>query len=98
MKGLVYKSTGSWYTVRSESGAFYPCRIKGKFRIDGIKSTNPIAVGDRVEFSIETSDQETTGLIEKIEARVEGDAFYWDVNLRFPIPKNFGFGTHHLVK
>ena len=69
MKGLVYKSTGSWYTVRSESGAFYPCRIKGKFRIDGIKSTNPIAVGDSVEFSIETSDQETTGLIEKIETR-----------------------------
>ncbi len=69
MKGLVYKSTGSWYSVRSESGDFYACRIKGKFRIDDIKSTNPIAVGDRVEFTIETSDQEITGLIEKIEAR-----------------------------
>lgn len=69
MKGLVYKSTGSWYTVRSAKGSFYPCRIKGKFRIDGIKSTNPIAVGDRVEFELETADQETRGVITKIENR-----------------------------
>ncbi len=69
MKGLVYKSTGSWYTVRSAEGLFYPCRIKGKFRIDGIKSTNPIAVGDRVEFELEDADQETRGVITKIEPR-----------------------------
>ena len=62
MKGLVYKSTGSWYTVRSADGEFYPCRIKGKFRIDGIKSTNPIAVGDRVVFELESADQETRGV------------------------------------
>ena len=42
MKGIVYKSTGSWYTVKAESGTFYECRIKGKFRLQGIKSTNPI--------------------------------------------------------
>jgi ribosome biogenesis GTPase len=46
MTGLVYKSTGSWYTVKSEQGDFIECRMKGKFRIKGIKSTNPIAVGD----------------------------------------------------
>jgi ribosome biogenesis GTPase len=69
MKGLVYKSTGSWYTVRSSNGTLYPCRIKGKFRIDGIKSTNPIAVGDRVEFELESADQETRGVITKIEPR-----------------------------
>ena len=66
MKGTVYKSTGSWYTVKSEEGTFYQCRIKGKFRIQGIKSTNPVAVGDKVEFEIETQDQEVVGLITEI--------------------------------
>ena len=46
-KGIVYRSTGSWYVVESE-GVFYSCRIKGKLRLEGIQSTNPIAVGDRV--------------------------------------------------
>ena len=69
MEGLVYKSTGSWYTVKSTQGQTYPCRMKGKFRIDGIKSTNPIAVGDRVEFELERSDQETRGVITKIFER-----------------------------
>ena len=46
MTGLVYKSTGSWYTVKTLNGKVYECRIKGKFRIKGIKSTNPISVGD----------------------------------------------------
>ena len=46
MKGIVYKSTGSWFTVKATSGDFYNCRIKGKFRLKGIKSTNPVAVGD----------------------------------------------------
>ena len=69
MKGTVYKSTGSWYSVKSEAGRFYPCRIKGKFRIEGIKSTNPVAVGDRVEFTVEQVDQEEVGLITAIEER-----------------------------
>ncbi len=49
-KGVVIKSTGSWYTVEAESGKIFNCRIKGKFRIKGIKATNPVAVGDIVEF------------------------------------------------
>ena len=53
MRGTVYKSTGSWYTVKGRDGSFYECRIKGKFRIEGIKSTNPIAVGDGVSFELE---------------------------------------------
>ena len=56
MTGLVYKSTGSWYTVKTELGETYECRIKGKFRIKGIKSTNPIAVGDYVDFDLETDE------------------------------------------
>ena len=50
MRGLVYKSTGSWYSVKTPSKEQFDCRIKGKFRLDGIKSTNPIAVGDYVDF------------------------------------------------
>ena len=69
MKGIVYKSTGSWYTVKSTEGIFYECRIKGKFRIKGIKSTNPIAVGDKVEFEIEHIGDETIGVISTIGDR-----------------------------
>lgn len=69
MKGTVYKSTGSWYSVKSEAGKFYPCRIKGKFRIKDIKSTNPVAVGDHVKFKVEQVDQEEVGLITAIEDR-----------------------------
>ncbi|RFN59763.1 ribosome small subunit-dependent GTPase A [Marixanthomonas ophiurae] len=69
MKGTVYKSTGSWYTVKSQQGDFYQCRIKGKFRIGGIKSTNPVAVGDHVAFKVETKGDETVGVIHKIESR-----------------------------
>ena len=56
MTGTVYKSTGSWYTVKTLNGKIYECRIKGKFRIQDIKSTNPIAVGDIVQFEIETKN------------------------------------------
>lgn len=70
MKGIVYKSTGSWYSVKSEDGVFYDCRIKGKFRIKGIKSTNPIAVGDHVQFELETTNDKTTGVINEIEPRM----------------------------
>ena len=69
MNGTVYKSTGSWYTVKSSQGAFYECRIKGKFRTQGIKSTNPVAVGDHVEFQLETIGDETVGVISSIGDR-----------------------------
>ncbi|WP_159021742.1 ribosome small subunit-dependent GTPase A [Formosa sp. L2A11] len=69
MTGTVYKSTGSWYTVKSHSGETYDCRIKGKFRLKGIKSTNPIAVGDIVDFEVETLDSVTTGVIHHIHDR-----------------------------
>ena len=66
MKGIVYKSTGSWYQVKADNGVFYKCRIKGKFRIKGIKSTNPIAVGDKVVFDLEKKNDEETGVIKTI--------------------------------
>ncbi|WP_047419132.1 ribosome small subunit-dependent GTPase A [Cellulophaga sp. Hel_I_12] len=69
MIGIVYKSTGSWYTVKAKDGCFYECRIKGKFRIQGIKSTNPVAVGDSVHFDIEKIGDETIGIITKIADR-----------------------------
>jgi len=69
MLGVVYKSTGSWYIVKSDDGTFYECRIKGKFRIQGIKSTNPVTVGDIVKFEIEETGDETTGIITEIEDR-----------------------------
>ena len=58
MRGTVYKSTGSWYQVKADNGQFFNCRIKGKFRIQGIRSTNPVAVGDRVEFQPEDKGEE----------------------------------------
>ncbi|ADF53838.1 MAG: ribosome small subunit-dependent GTPase A [Zunongwangia sp.] len=69
MKGTVYKSTGSWYQVKAENGEFYDCRIKGKFRIKGIKSTNPVAVGDQVEIDLEEISGQTQGVIKKIKDR-----------------------------
>jgi ribosome biogenesis GTPase len=69
MTGIVYKSTGSWYTVKSEEGGFVDCRIKGKFRMKGIKSTNPIAVGDVVDFELDTNSDAITGSISNIHER-----------------------------
>ena len=69
MNGTVYKSTGSWYTVKSTDGEFYECRIKGKFRTQGIKSTNPVAVGDQVKFELENVGDETVGVISEIGER-----------------------------
>ena len=61
MKGLVIKNTGSWYTVLTDDGPTVDCKIKGNFRLRGIRSTNPVAVGDRVEvkdgFIIEIEDR-----------------------------------------
>lgn len=67
MRGLVVKSTGSWYQVLGEDQHMYDCRIKGKFRIKGIKTTNPIAVGDWVQFEIESSQD--TAVITALEPR-----------------------------
>ena len=69
MTGTVYKSTGSWYTVKTRNGKTFECRIKGKFRLKGIKSTNPIAVGDHVDFQLETKNEKTTGIISGIHDR-----------------------------
>lgn len=69
MTGTVYKSTGSWYTVKTENNESYECRIKGKFRLKGIKSTNPIAVGDVVDFQLDTTSDVVTGLITNIHER-----------------------------
>jgi ribosome biogenesis GTPase len=66
-KGIVYRSTGSWYLVKDSQGIFYSCRIKGKFRIQGIKSTNPIAVGDQVEFDLVEEGSEMLGIITEID-------------------------------
>ena len=69
LEGIVYRSTGSWYWVKSNTGEFYDCRIKGKFRLKGIKHTNPIAVGDHVRFSLLTEGEVTNGVIEEILPR-----------------------------
>lgn len=66
MKGLVIKNTGSWYTVLTDDGPTVDCKIKGNFRLRGIRSTNPVAVGDRVEI---ITNQEGTAFITEIEDR-----------------------------
>jgi len=64
--GIVLKSTGSWYKVKTESCKIFDCRLIGKMREDGIRSTNPIAVGDKVDFEIDT---DTNGIIKSIHNR-----------------------------
>ena len=66
MDGLVIKNTGSWYLVRTDDGRNVECKIKGNFRLKGIKSTNPIAVGDRVSITL---NNEGTALISEIKDR-----------------------------
>ncbi len=72
-RGLVIKSTGSWYTVKHGQGELFECKIKGKFRIKGIKTTNPVAVGDIVDFEVIkdeiTSEGQPLGVITHIEPR-----------------------------
>ena len=67
MQGLVIKSTGSWYQVHGSDGQDYDCRIKGKFRITGIQTTNPVAVGDQIEFELEPNSN--NGVIFKLHDR-----------------------------
>ncbi|SHG14077.1 ribosome biogenesis GTPase [Bacteroides luti] len=66
MRGLVIKNTGSWYQVKTEDGRLVECKIKGNFRLKGIRSTNPIAVGDNVQIIM---NQEGTAFISEIEDR-----------------------------
>lgn len=66
MEGLVIKSTGSWYTVKTDDGELVECKIKGNFRLKGIRSTNPVAVGDRVSI---VRNQEGTAFITDIADR-----------------------------
>ena len=67
MQGLVTKSTGSWYQVQTPDGRRYDCRIKGKFRIKGLTTTNPVAVGDKVDFELEPEQEQ--GVIVKLYDR-----------------------------
>ena len=66
MEGLVIKNTGSWYLVRTDEGRDVECKVKGNFRLKGIRSTNPVAVGDRVHI---IENREGTAFITEIEDR-----------------------------
>ncbi|MCX6228645.1 MAG: ribosome small subunit-dependent GTPase A [Bacteroidia bacterium] len=71
-KGLVIRSTGSWYSIKSDDGTILDCRIKGKLRMKEVRTTNPIAVGDRVAFELqydETTKEGVTGIIVSVEPR-----------------------------
>ena len=86
MTGIVYKSTGSWYSVKDESGRFWNARIKGVFKLDEITSTNPISVGDVVDFEKE-NEVEGTVTITKIHERKNY------INRQSPRAKH----QHHIV-
>ncbi len=86
MKATVYKSTGSWYVLKNETGQFVNARIKGIFKMDGRTSTNPIAVGDWVEYDIE-NEVEQTGIIHTIADRKNY------INRQSPANKH----AHHII-
>lgn len=86
MKGVVYKSTGSWYTVKDESGNFWNARMKGVMKLDDITSTNPVAVGDIVLMNIE-AELNKTAIIDEIFKR---DNY---INRQSPRHKH----QHHIV-
>ena len=67
-RGKVVKSTGLWYNIEAEDGKIFKCRIKGKFKLNGLRVTNPVAVGDDVDFYIE-NELEDSGMIKKIFPR-----------------------------
>jgi len=67
MIGTIIKTTGSWYTVKTNDGQLFDCKVKGTFRLKGIRSTNPVAVGDVVSFMPSADGQ--TALIDGIEDR-----------------------------
>ena len=80
MKGLVIKNTGSWYTVLTDDGDTIDCKIKGKFRLKGIRSTNPVAVGDRVSLSLPPSSD--GGVSPKTDQRTAGGVFITEIEDR----------------
>lgn len=86
MTGKVYKSTGSWYVVRTAEGGIWNARLKGLFKLDGITSTNPLAVGDNVEIEAE-NETEGTAIITEIYDR------YNYINRNTPSHRN----QHHIV-
>lgn len=86
MKAVVYKSTGSWYVVKGQDGKWYNARIKGKFKIDDITSTNPITVGDEIDIELEDT-REQTAVIIKIYDR------HNYINRQSPSHK----GKHHII-
>ena len=86
MEALVYKSTGIWYTVKDVSGKWHNARIKGVFKLDDITSTNPVAVGDKVEIDVE-DETENTAIITTILSRTNY------INRRSPRIKH----QHHIV-
>jgi len=67
MRGLIIRNTGSWYSVRTDDGQLFDCKVKGTFRLKGIRSTNPVAVGDVVTITPSADGQ--TALIDEIEDR-----------------------------
>jgi ribosome biogenesis GTPase len=69
MKALVYKSTGSWYTVKDSLGKWHNARMKGIFKMDGITSTNPVSVGDEVEIEVENEGENTAMITEILPRR-----------------------------
>ena len=73
MRGLVIKNTGSWYTVRTDEDQLIECKIKGNFRLKGIRSTNPVAVGDWVHIIL---NQEGTASSAK-PATSASNRIYW---------------------
>jgi len=88
LKGVVYKSTGSWYTVKDEAGRFWNARMKGVFKIDEITSTNPVSVGDNVEIEKENGSETVhTALITKIHDRLNY------INRQSPRAKH----QHHII-
>jgi len=86
MKATVYKSTGSWYIVKDETGKFWNARMKGVMKLDDITSTNPIAVGDIIEMEIE-AEESNTAIIDEIHDR------YNYINRQSPRHKH----QHHIV-
>src|SRR5690625_1836103 len=83
MKGVVYKSTGSWYQVKDEDGEMYRASIRGRLRLDGIQSNKPVAVGDKVGMKREAGNNEVQGVIGGIEDRGNQNVRRW-VDLSHP--------------
>ena len=69
MRGLVIKSTGSWYSILGEDQQTYNCRVRGKFKLQEFKTSNPIAVGDHIDFEMESATDPPTGIINHIHSR-----------------------------